>query len=433
MPHPLKHFPYADGVLQAEGVSLDAMAAAVGTPFYCYSTAAIEANYRRFTEALEGLPATVFYALKANSNQAVIATLARLGAGADVVSEGEMRRALAAGISAQRIVFAGVGKNADEMASALEAGIYQFNVESLPELALLNRVAGDKGVVAPVALRVNPDVDALTLKGISTGKADNKFGIDLEEARGIALKSSDFTNVALVGLAVHIGSQLTDISPYRKAFQRVVGLYRDLRDQGVPLRRLDLGGGLGIVYKNESPPDIAAYGAMVREETAGLGAELAFEPGRLLVGNAGLMVTRVLYVKQGRNRRFAIIDGAMNDLIRPMLYEAWHEMVPCHAPDPGAAETPYDIVGPVCETTDTFAEQRSLPPLTAGDLLAICSSGAYGAVMSSTYNSRPLPAEVLVRGSDFAVIRPRQDFATLIGQDHVPEWLEKDCGSRGIA
>ena len=433
MPHPLRHFPYAEGKLQAEAVSLDALAEAVGTPFYCYSTAAIEANYRRFCTALEGLSATVFYALKANSNQAVIKTLAHLGAGADVVSEGEMRRALAAGVPARKIVFAGVGKSAAEMAAALEAGIYQFNVESLPELELLNQVAGSLGRNAPAALRVNPDVDALTHKGISTGKADNKFGIDLDEARNIALGATRLPHVSLVGLAVHIGSQLTDISPYRKAFQRVVGLYRDLKAQGVPLDRLDLGGGLGIIYKDEAPPDIAAYGAMVREETRGLAAELAFEPGRLLVGNAGLLVTRVLYVKQGRNRRFAIIDAAMNDLLRPMLYEAWHDMVPCRSPDPGAELSPYDIVGPVCESTDTFAEQRALPPLAAGDLLAICSSGAYGAVMSSTYNSRPLPAEVLVRGSDHAVIRPRQDFATLIGQDRLPGWLEEEQVSQGVA
>ncbi len=432
---PLQHFPYLGGNLQAEKVSLTALAEQLGTPFYCYSSAAIEANYRTFAGALEGLDAGIFYALKANSNQGVIATLARLGAGADVVSEGEMHRALAAGIAADRIVFAGVGKTRDEMASALKAGILQFNVESLPELEALNEVAGEMGLKAPTALRINPDVDALTLKGISTGKADNKFGIDMAEVPGIAARLSALPHISLEGLAVHIGSQMTDISPCREAFRRAAGLFRDLRDSGHPLKRLDLGGGLGIVYQGESPPDLTAYAEIVRAETADLGAELAFEPGRLMVGNAGLLVTRVIYVKQGRNRRFLVIDAAMNDLIRPMLYQAWHEFVPIREPGPGAELSPVDIVGPVCESTDTFAEQRALPPVAAGELLAICSAGAYSSVMSSTYNSRRLVPEVLVRGSQSAVVRPREAFADMIARETLPDWLLESAppASRGVA
>ncbi len=424
-----------DGVLHAEETPLPALAAAVGTPFFCYSSAALEGAYGDFAGALKGLDATVCYALKANSNLAVVRTLARLGAGADVVSEGEMRRALEAGVPPKKIVFAGVGKTAAEMAAALEAGILQLNVESLPELETLNRIALERGQQAPVAVRVNPDVDALTHEKISTGKAENKFGIDVDQVRAIFARAAELPGIRFEGLAVHIGSQLTELAPFRAAFQRLAALYTELRAGAGNLRRLDLGGGLGISYQTRTSPDLAGYAAIVREVTNGLKAELVFEPGRVLVGEAGLLITRVLYVKDSASRRFIIVDAAMNDLIRPTLYEAWHDIVPVATPAPGAEHQPVDIVGPICESSDAFARQRPLPPLTSGDLLAICSTGAYGAVMSSAYNTRPPAPEVLVRGSDYAVVRPRLDYATLIGQDRLPDWLEAETvgASRGVA
>jgi len=429
-------FAYRNGVLHAEDVALDRIAGAVGTPFYCYSEGAIEDAYRAFAAALAGLPATICYALKANGNLAVVRSLARLGAGADVVSEGELRRALAAGIPADKIVFAGVGKTPGEMAAGLDAGILQFNVESLPELETLSRVARERGATAAVALRVNPDVDARTHAKIATGKKENKFGIDLDQAAAVFHHAATLPGIAVAGIAVHIGSQLTDLAPYRTAFTRVAALYRELAAAGLPLRRLDLGGGLGITYRDEPAPDLAGYAAAVREATAGLDAELVFEPGRLLVGNAGVLVTRVLYVKAGTARRFVIVDAAMNDLIRPTLYDAWHEIVPVRAPAPEAPRQPVDIVGPVCETADTFAEHRALPPVAAGELLAIRSTGAYGAVMSSTYNCRLPAPEVLVRGRDYAVVKPRPDHAALMAQDRLPPWLAEEDGnetSRGAA
>ncbi|MFQ6018078.1 MAG: diaminopimelate decarboxylase [Kiloniellaceae bacterium] len=428
-------FCYRNGALNAEDVPLDALADTVGTPFYCYAAGALEAAYRAFAGALADLPATICYALKANGNLAVVRTLARLGAGADVVSEGELLRALAAGVPPRRIVFAGIGKTPAEMAAGLEAGLLQFNVESLPELETLAGVASDKGLRAPVALRLNPDVDARTHDKITTGRAENKFGIDLGRARAAAARAAELPGISLEGLAVHIGSQLTDLAPYRAAFARVARLYRELAAGGLPLKRLDLGGGLGITYRDETPPDLKAYAAMVREVTAGLGAELVFEPGRLLVGGAGVLVTRVLYVKSGAARRFVIVDAAMNDLIRPSLYDAWHDIVPVRAPPPEAEIAPVDIVGPVCETADTFARQRPLPRVEAGDLLAIRCAGAYGAVMASTYNSRLPAPEVMVRGRDSAVVRARPDHAALIGQDRIPDWLDPPAAdaSRGAA
>ncbi len=428
-------FHERDGVLHAEETPLPALAAAVGTPFFCYSSAALEGAYGDFTRALKGLNATVCYALKANSNLAVVRTLARLGAGADVVSEGEMRRALEAGVPPEKIVFAGVGKTAAEMAAALEAGILQLNVESLPELETLNRVALERGQQAPVAVRVNPDVDALTHEKISTGKAENKFGVDVDQVRAIFARAAELPGIRFEGLAVHIGSQLTELAPFRAAFQRLAALYTELRAETGSLRRLDLGGGLGISYQTRTSPDLSGYAAIVREVTSGLKAELVFEPGRVLVGDAGLLITRVLYVKDSASRRFIIVDAAMNDLIRPTLYEAWHDIVPVATPAPGAEHQPVDIVGPICESSDSFARQRPLQPLTSGDLLAICSTGAYGAVMSSAYNTRPPAPEVLVRGSDYAVVRPRLDYATLIGQDRLPHWLEAETAgaSRGVA
>jgi diaminopimelate decarboxylase len=425
-------FPYRDRVLHVEDVALPQVAAAVGTPFYCYSSAAIETAYRDFAAALDGLDATICYALKANSNLAVVRTLARLGAGADVVSEGELRQALAAGVPARKIVFAGVGKTPKELGFALDVGVHQINVESLPELETLNRVALDKGRRAAVAVRVNPDVDARTHEMISTGKAENKFGVASQQARQVCSRAAELPGIALEGLAVHIGSQLTGLAPFRAAFERVAALYRELRAAGLPLKRLDLGGGLGIAYGDETPPpDVAAYAAVAREATAGLGAELVFEPGRHLVGNAGVLVTRVIYVKdapettEGPGRRFVIVDAAMNDLIRPPLYGAWHDIVPVAAPAPGAETRRVDIVGPICESADTFARQRPLPTVAEGDLLAICSSGAYGAVMSSAYNSRLPAPEVLARGGDFAVVRPRIDYEALLGRDCLPDWLDE--------
>jgi len=414
-------FAYRGDALQAEEVDLARLAADVGTPFYCYAASAIEDAYHAFTEAISDLDAKIFYALKANSNQAVIATLARLGAGADVVSEGEMRRALAAGIPADAIIFAGVGKSAGEISAALEAGILQFNVESRAELERLSSQARQQGVVAPVALRINPDVDALTLRGISTGRAGDKFGIEIAQALEIARNIEAFPAVRLVGLAVHIGSLISDLEPCREAFARVAGLYREIASMVPTLRSLDLGGGLGISYRGEAVLDLQDYAAIARETTAGLGAELAFEPGRRLVGQAGILVTRVEYVKESGGRRCVVIDAAMNDLIRPMLYEAWHEIVPVVRSE--AARFPADVVGPVCESTDTFARSRDLPPLKEGDLLAICSSGAYGAVMASTYNSRALVPEVMVRGAEHAVVRSRPTYDRLIALDSLPHWL----------
>ncbi len=415
-------FAYKDGLLHAEEVPIARLAEAVGTPFYCYSSAAVTSAYEEFAGAFRGQPALVCYALKANANLALVRTLARLGAGADVVSEGELRVALAAGVPAERIVFAGVGKTEAEMAAGLEAGILQFNVESLPELEALNRVAMGRGVRAPAALRINPDVDAGTHEKITTGKAENKFGIDLARVREIAALAAGMPGISLQGLAVHIGSQLTGLAPFRAAFERLAALYGELRDAGHDLHQLDFGGGLGIAYRDESPPRVADYAAMVKEVAGGLDARLVFEPGRLMVGEAGILVTRVLYVKEGAQRQFLIVDSAMNDLIRPTLYDAWHDMIPVVEAS-GADRQAFDIVGPVCETGDTFARQRPLPAMAAGDLLAICCAGAYSACMASAYNMRRPAPEILVRGQDFAVVRPRPDYAEMLARDRLPAWL----------
>ncbi len=422
-------FGYRDARLHADELPLERLAEAVGTPFYCTSLSAVERTYGAIVEAFQGLDVSVCYALKANSNLAVLRSLAKLGAGADVVSEGELRLALAAGIPAERIVFAGVGKTERELAFALDSGIAQINVESFPELALLDRVAQARGRTAPVALRINPDVDARTHEKISTGKAENKFGIEIDRAAEAARLAHSLPGIALKGLAVHIGSQLTELQPFRSAFERMAELFRALKAEGLPLSELDLGGGLGIPYQDEAPPHLGDYADMIREVCGGLGARLQIEPGRAMVGNAGLLVSRVIYVKEGAARRFLIIDAAMNDLIRPPLYDAWHDVMPLREPPPGAPLAPVDIVGPICETGDTLARQRPLPPLEAGDLLAICSTGAYVSVMASSYNSRPLAPEVVVRGGDWAVVRPRQSFEELIGRDRLPDWLEESGAS----
>jgi diaminopimelate decarboxylase len=416
-------FAYRAGELHAEDVPLGRIAEAVGTPFYCYSSTAIERRYRRFAAAFADRRATICYALKANSNLAVIRTLARLGAGADVVSEGELRQALAAGVPASRILFSGIGKTEAEMRFALDQGIRQLNVESEPELAALSAVASAMGKTATIAIRVNPDVDARTHAKIATGKKENKFGIDLAQAAGAFRRAAQLPGLKLAGIAVHIGSQLTELAPFELAFGRVVELVRALAGAGIALDRLDLGGGVGIRYHNEKPPAIEDYAAMVKRVVPDQAVELAFEPGRWLVGNAGALVARVLHVKHGGTRNFLILDAAMNDLIRPSLYEAWHEMIPLHEPRASAERRPIDVVGPVCETGDSFAAQRLLPPMAAGELLALLSAGAYGSVMSSSYNSRLLAPEVLVRGDRFAVIRPRPDYETLLSQDRMPDWL----------
>jgi diaminopimelate decarboxylase len=417
-----EHFPYRGSRLYAEDVPVAEIAATVGTPFYLYSAGALAARYRSFTDAFRPERPLVCYAVKANSNLAVLRVFAELGAGADVVSEGELRRALAAGFPPERIVFSGIGKTVAELEAALAANIHQINVESVAELRRLSDIAIVRRQTARVAVRVNPDVDALTHAKISTGKKENKFGIDVDEAAEAYALAAELPGIEPVGLAVHIGSQLVDAGPYRAAFERMAELVLELRTLGLPVRRLDLGGGLGIRYHAETPLDPAVYAALVRETVGGLDIELAFEPGRFLSGPAGLLVASVVYVKDGAARRFVIIDAAMNDLIRPALYDAWHDIVPVDLPA-SAAVAPADVVGPVCESGDTFATGRDLPPLAEGDLVALTNAGAYGAVMSSTYNSRLLAPEVLVAGDRFAVVRPRSSYEAMLAADAVPEWL----------
>ncbi|MGE0717922.1 MAG: diaminopimelate decarboxylase [Alphaproteobacteria bacterium] len=416
-------FVYRAGVLHADGVSLARIAEAVATPCYVYAQRAMEARWKAFDAAFAGRRHIVCYAMKANGNLAVVRTFADLGSGADVVSEGEMRLAMAAGVPAERIVFAGVGKTADEMAAALAAGIFQFNVESEPELEQLSRVASALGRTAAVALRVNPDVDAGTHAKITTGTAENKFGIEVADARRVGLRARELPGIDLVGLAMHIGSQLTTIAPYRASFARLAGLARTMAaEDGHDLRRLDLGGGLGVTYDREPPIDLAAYARAALDETAGFPGMLVLEPGRWMVAEAGILLARIVYVKKGSLKTFVILDTGMNDLIRPALYEAHHPIRPVAEPRPGAVTAAVDVVGPICESTDLFAAQRMLPPLAAGELIAIDVAGAYGAAMSSTYNGRPLVPEVLVRDGAFAVVRPRPSYEDMIRSDRLAAW-----------
>jgi diaminopimelate decarboxylase len=419
----MSHFHYENGEFHAEGVALSHIAAEVGTPFYCYSSAKLTDNFRAFEAALGGLNARLYYSCKANSNQAVIATLASLGAGADVVSVGEMYRALKAGIAAGDIVFAGVGKTRHEMAEALKAGIYQFNVESLSELRTLNEIAISLGKRAPVALRINPDVDAKTHAKISTGKSENKFGIDIDHAPQIYAEAASLPGIEIKGLACHIGSQLIDVAPFKHAFQKMADLVKALRLKGHSVERVDLGGGVGITYRDEQTIGFADYTTAVAENFGNLGLKLEAEPGRAIVGNAGILVARVISVKEGVSRNFVIVDAAMNDLIRPTLYDAYHQIQPVRQPADDAPVSRVDVVGPICETGDQFAEQRPLPPLAPDDLVVFRDAGAYGAVMSSTYNTRPLLPEVLVKGDKFEVVRSRQTYDAIIGQDRIPSWL----------
>ena len=422
----MHHFDYRNGVLHAEDVDLVALAESVGTPFYCYSTATLERHYRVFAEAFADVPTLVCYSLKANSNQGVIATLARAGAGADIVSGGELLRALAAGVPADKIVFSGLGKTKDEMAAALKAEILSFNVESEPELAALSEVARAMGRVAPISLRVNPDVDAKTHKKIATGKSEDKFGVPLSRAREVYALAAKLPGIRVVGVDMHIGSQITDLAPFDNAAALLAEVARDLMREGHRLEHIDLGGGLGIPYRpdDDPPPLPSAYAETITRHTRGLGLKLIFEIGRLIVGNAGILLTRVLYVKRGEAKTFIVIDAAMNDLIRPTLYDAYHDIRPVRASGSGAPIVA-DVVGPICELGDFIALDRQLPEPKAGDLLAIMTAGAYGAVQASTYNTRPLVPEVIVRGKEFAVVRPRLDVGAILALDRLPPWLSR--------
>ncbi len=421
----MDHFLYRNGILHAEDVPVPEIAAAVGTPFYCYSAATLTRHYRLFDEALTGLNHLVCFAMKSNSNLAVLRLLGNLGAGVDVVSIGEYLKAKAAGIPGERIVFSGVGKTPAEMRMALEGGIRQFNVESEPEMATLNEVALSIGKTAPITIRVNPDVDARTHEKIATGRKENKFGIPIARAREVYAEAAMLRGLKIVGIDVHIGSQLTELEPFEQAYAIVADLARQLRAEGHNIQRLDLGGGLGIPYErsNTAPPLPIEYGEAVRRAIGDLDVEVEIEPGRLISGNAGILVSEVIYLKAGEERNFLILDAAMNDLIRPSMYGSHHDIVPVVEPDAGTDLAPIDIVGPVCESGDTFARQRAMPPLAAGDLVAFRSAGAYGAVMASEYNSRPLVPEVMVQDDQFAVIRARPTFDEMINRDTIPTWL----------
>jgi diaminopimelate decarboxylase len=422
----MHHFAYRDGVLHAEDVSLKALAEEIGTPFYCYSSATVERHYNVMRDAFAGTDHMICYAMKANSNQAVIRTMAELGAGMDVVSEGELRRALAAGVPARKIVFSGVGKTAREMALALREGIACFNVESEPELELLSEVAKRVGQRATVSIRVNPDVDAKTHHKISTGKAEDKFGISYKRAREVYARAASLPAIDVAGIDMHIGSQITELEPFAKAFKLMGELTEELRGDGHNIRHLDLGGGLGVPYRgtNDVPPHPDEYAAMVKATLGHLNLKYVLEPGRMIVGNAGVLVSRVIYVKDGTEKHFVIQDAAMNDLIRPTLYDAYHEIVPVAEPA-GGDSMMADVVGPVCESGDYLAKGRRLPRVEPGDLLATMTAGAYGAVQAGSYNTRPLVPEVLVKGGKWALVRPRQSYEELIGMDRLASWQEK--------
>lgn len=416
----MDHFTYKNNYLHAEDVAIEKIAEEVGTPFYCYSKATLTRHYNVFADAFSAVDTTICFAVKANSNLAVLKTLADLGAGGDCVSEGEIRRCLAAGISAGKIVFSGVGKTKSELAYALKQGIMQINIESEAELEALNEVAKSLGVKASVAFRVNPDVDAGTHDKISTGRKEDKFGIDLHNARAIYAKAAKMEGIKIRAVATHIGSQLVSLAPFEKAFSKIKELVITLRADGHEISHLDLGGGLGIPYKQQDIPSPAEYAKMTIKTVKELGCKLAFEPGRLICGNAGILVAQVIYLKKGDNRNFLIVDAAMNDLIRPTLYDAHHDIIPVVKGN--GHEVNMDIVGPICETGDVFAKNRKLPEMAGGDLIAIRSCGAYGAVMSSEYNSRLLIPEVMVNEDKYAVIRPRESYDDMLGRDRIPEW-----------
>ena len=421
----MRHFDFKDGEMFAEDVALHAIAQEVGTPCYVYSTATFERHYTVFADSFKGIKALVAYSVKANSNIAILATLAKLGAGADVVSGGELQRALTAGIPPKKIVFSGVGKTADEMRAALTAGIRVFNVESLPELYVLNGVAADMGVKAPIAFRVNPDVSAGGHEKISTGKKENKFGIAWSQSERAYAEAASLDNIEIVGVDVHIGSQIDDLAPFEKAISKVGELISRLRKNGHKIRSFDIGGGLGIPYGDNSitPPSPDKYGAMVKRLTADMDVEMIFEPGRMISGNAGILLSKVLYVKEGEDRKFLIVDAAMNDLLRPALYDAYHEIEPVLAPGSSYDEVTYDVVGPICESGDTFTKARDLPEMKAGELLVMHSTGAYGAAQASQYNTRPLIPEVLVKGDKYEIIRERPTVEDILKTERLPNWL----------
>jgi diaminopimelate decarboxylase len=422
----MHHFQYAAGQLHAEDVSLAGIARDIGTPFYCYSNATLERHYQVLANAFRDLDALICFAVKSNSNQAVLATMARLGAGMDVVSEGELRRARAAGAAADRIIFAGVGKTRDEMAYALREGILGFNVESEPELLALSEVAVSLGTQASIALRVNPDVDARTHAKISTGKSENKFGVPYGVARQLYAKAARLPGISVGGIHMHIGSQITDLQPFRDAFRLLRDLARDLAADGFALKHLDIGGGLGVPYRGtaELPPAPDDYARIVKDAVGDLGLRIVLEPGRMIVGNAGVLVTKVIHVKEGADKTFTIVDAAMNDLLRPTLYEAHHDILPIDESKLSMPPIQQDVVGPVCETGDYLALDRALPAWLPGDLLSVMTAGAYGAVMASTYNTRLLVPEVMVKGDRYAVVRPRPTYDDLLAADRLPDWLQ---------
>ena len=422
----MRPFTYRNGALHAEDVALATIAEAVGTPFYCYSSAAIAESFGAFRNAFAGQNALISYAMKANSNQAVLATLAELGAGMDVVSEGELRRALTAGVPGERIIFSGVGKTLAEMNLGLDEKIFCFNIESEPELEALSRAASSRGAVAPIAIRVNPDIDARTHAKIATGKSENKFGVPISRARDVYAYARTLPSLSVHGVDMHIGSQITDLQPFDDAFALIAEFVQTLRADGHNIEHIDLGGGLGIAYRNDNhpPPSPEQYAEVVAKRTAALGCQVILEPGRAIVANAGVLIASVIYLKKGENKRFVIVDAAMNDLVRPTLYDAHHEILPVKESQPDAYLSRSDVVGPVCESGDYLALDRDLPDLAAGDLIAVMSAGAYGAVQAGTYNTRLLIPEVLVKGADYAVVRPRRTYEELIGLDTLPPWLK---------
>ena len=420
----MNRFDYRDGILHAEAVSLDGIAKSVGTPTYVYSAAALEDNYRAYSDALAGQNIGIHFALKANGNLAVVALLAGLGAGADIVSLGELRRAMAAGIPPEKIVFSGVGKTREELAEAVSVGIAQINVESEPELIALDQVARAAGRRQRIVLRINPDVDAHTHEKISTGKRGDKFGIPYDEALALYRRASSFKGVEPIGLAVHIGSQLTDLAPYRAAYGKLAELAVAIRGAGLSIDALDLGGGIGVTYRDENPPSLEEYATLICDTVGNLGCRLAIEPGRSIVASAGILLTRVIYRKAGGGNDILILDAGMNDLMRPSLYGAYHPILPLRQPLEGALADPVDVVGPVCESGDTFARGRALPPIEADELVVFGAAGAYGSTMSSNYNARPLAAEVLVRGDRFDIVRSRQTIEALFADERVPDWLK---------
>ncbi|HSH63667.1 MAG TPA: diaminopimelate decarboxylase [Methyloceanibacter sp.] len=432
----MHHFAYRRGasnrsvgyasVLHAEEVDLATLADKVGTPFYCYSTATLERHYAVFADAFADMPGTlVCYSVKANSNLGVLATLARQGSGMDIVSEGELRRAREVGVAPEKIVFSGVGKTQAEMALALDAGIFAFNVESEPELHALSEVAAARGATARIAFRVNPDVDAKTHHKIATGKAENKFGVPFAEAQALYRLAHELPGIEASGVHMHIGSQITELDPFRNAFALLNELVRTLRAAGFAIDFVNLGGGLGVPYRSDqpAPPLPADYARLVHEAVGDLGVRLLFEPGRMIAGNAGILISRVLYVKRGASKTFTIVDAAMNDLMRPTLYEAYHEILPVAEPAPGTPVAITDVVGPVCETGDYLALARALPELHAGDLISVMTAGAYGAALASEYNSRPLAPEVLVNGSQYCVTRARPTYDDMLAVERLPDWL----------